>query len=152
MRKYEEITTKIKEKREEVFSFWIEVLISYLPFEYAKEFLKDTTEKEWEEKYFTPMDRETIIKEMYEYMEFAWGKVADHRGLSAGRSIDKMEAWIWLLEDDLVLAEIPYPYYGAPKLAAICKEYDFPIPTDDGVQNMIDGKPCTPNCQEGCAL
>jgi len=65
---------------------------------------------------------------------FGWGKVRNHRGLSADRTILKMKAWLWLLGDDELEAFAAdyanYPQYGAPILKAICEKYDFPIPED----------------------
>jgi len=86
-------------------------------------------------------------------MEFAWGKIEDHRGISANRSIEKMEAWLWLLDDEETLAaleEAPYKNYGAPKLKVICDKYGFPVPQDETIQNMIASRPCREGCQDGC--
>lgn len=140
-------------RKEAFFPFRKEVLLPYLDFEHAREFLNDgVTAAEWDEVK-SVLDRETVLKEMADYMEFAWGKVEDHRGISASRSVTKMEAWIFLLGDDAMLGKLsrtPYAQYGAPKLKAVCDEYGFLVPTVEGIQNMIEGKPCRIDCQEGC--
>lgn len=82
-----------------------------------------------------PCDRDTVIAEMRDYMSFAWEKAYDHRGLSASRSLYKMQAWLWLLGDDelLVFAEDADNYvpYGTPILRKISEKYDFYIPGEE---------------------
>ncbi len=142
MRTQDEIVEHIR-ANEGLLDFTASALVPYLDFEHAKPWLKeDVTADQWKP---TPLDRETVLAEMREYMEFAWGKVEDHRGISASRSVDKMGAWVWLLGDDEVLADFKatgYPNYGAPKLAVVCRAYGFPIPDDEGVQRMIQGDDC----------
>jgi hypothetical protein len=91
---------------------------------------------------------------MRDYMEFAWGKADDHRGLSAMRSVEKFKAWVWLLGNDKLVEfcedDDHYAYYGAPVLQRICQEYSFPIPDDAGIQRMMKGLPCKDGCTSGC--
>lgn len=149
MRTADEIVAKIDKKQNELLGFWPEVLIEFLTFDDAKPFLKpEATADEWSTP--TVQSREIIIEKMRDYMEFAWGKVENHRGISASRSVEKMEAWIWLLGDDLDLDAIDYAQYGAPKLAAVCERYGFPIPDGAEIKNMINGRPCEPGCGQGC--
>lgn len=151
MRSYEEIVEKVrKDQLEAVLSFAAEVLVPYLPFEYAKEFLKpEVTVETWKNTEYT---RENVLADMRGYMEFAWGKVRDHRGLSAGRSVDKMALWVWLLGDDLAeMKALPYKNYGAPRLKWVCEQYGFPIPDDAAVRRMAESKQCMDECEEGCA-
>ncbi len=142
MRTQDEILARVQADRG-VFGFAGEVLILFLDFEHAKPFLKDeVTAADWKPE---PVDRETILGQMREYMAFAWGKVEDHRGISAHRSVEKMAAWTWLLGDEKVLADFKaadYENYGAPKLAVICHAYDFPIPDSEEIQRMSEGLPC----------
>lgn len=35
-----------------------------------------------------------------------------------------------------------YAQYSAPILAHICKKYNFEMPNNDALQNMIKGDPC----------
>jgi len=135
----EEIINKIKNS-DSMFGFEREVLMQYLSFEEAKPLLKEgTTKEEWGAH--TPRTTEAVLQNMKDYMEFAWGKAEDKRGISASRSIEKMGAWLWLLGDTECIKEMEaaeYAWYGAPKLAVICRRYNFPIPQwfiDDPTSN-----------------
>lgn len=118
-----------------------------------EDFKAKVSREEWAREEIK-LTRENVIEVMREYMaEYGWDKAANHRGISANRTIIKMSAWLWILEDEDTLRELkdtPYAQYGAPKLALICKKYDFPIPGDSGIQSMIRGEPCRPGCDEGC--
>lgn len=89
-------------------------------------------------------DFPAIKAAMGKYMEFAWDKVADQRGISASRSIEKMQEWAWLLGDDEVVAWCNdlalYPQYGAPILGRICEKYGFPIPESDILPYYLRGE------------
>lgn len=154
MRTPEEIITEIHHRADGFFDFTGEVLPQYLPFSHAQEFLKpEVTASEWDQMSKSPTP-ETILSDMRTYMDFAWGKVLDHRGLSASRSVSKMRAWLWLLGDDDLAAmcesEADYPQYGAPILKAICTKYGFEVPRGDGVERMAQGHACTSDCLDGC--
>jgi len=107
--------------------------------------------EDWEPDELTYRD---VVEAMRSYMEFAWGKVIGHRGISASRSVAKMSAWLWLLADEELhkFAEDSrnYPQYGAPILAKISRKYTFWIPNRNDVWNMIEGRPCQADCQMGC--
>lgn len=157
MRTQEEIVQKIKDDNS-MFGFAKDVYIGFLRYEHAKEFLIEEAknspdaEKNWNGD-TDVLSKENCLKLMKEYMAFAWGKAEDHRGISAGRSIDKIRAYLWLLKDYKTLKkmdEAGYPQYGCPKLTVVCEKYSFPIPTDTTVQNMIKGQPCEENCRIGC--
>lgn len=142
-----------REQGNDFFGFTAEVLLSYLTAEQFKEFAKpDADLSEWKAQ---PLTREYVLEEMRKYMEFAWGKVEDHRGLSAGRSIEKMQAWLWLLGDEETRAFADdgdnYAQYGAPILKKICEVYGFPIPEGEAIKRMSQGLPCYEGCQEGCS-
>lgn len=151
MRTSEEIVKKINSNTG-LFNFGMEVMVPYLPFEHAKQYLKEgVTEAEWTP---SPLKEEFILQEAKTYMEeYGWPKCLGHRGLSAGRTIDKMEAWFWLLGRDDVLVAIEsagYAQYGAPKLAAICNVMGWAIPDSQDALNMMQGKPCGANYECGC--
>lgn len=152
MRSATEILSRIKSDKTDFFGFATGALLEFLTFGEAQPFLKpDAKESDWTMRW----DRsdEGVKSCMRDYMAFAWGKAGDHRGLSAGRSIEKMEAWIWLLEDDdflAQLAQVPYENYGAPKLKAICERYGLDIPSDPAVLRMAAGQSCCDGCEEGC--
>lgn len=151
MRTTEEVIARIQETlKTDMFGFKASALLELLTFEQAKPFLKtDASSDGWK----TATTREELLACMREYMEFAWGKVEDHRGISAGRSVEKFEAWIWALGDDATLKEFedaPYAQYGAPQLAVVCRAYGFTIPDTESLARMITGEPCEPGCQDGC--
>lgn len=136
----------------DLFGFATEVLARYLTAAQAKPLCKPEADlSDWQA---VPLTRDGVLEEMRAYMAFAWGKVLDHRGLSAGRNIDKMKAWLWLLGDDEAVAfaenSSNYPQYGAPVLLYICERYGFQVPGGDEARNMAAGEPCEPGCQNGC--
>jgi hypothetical protein len=134
------------------FGFQREVLITYIPDDKLAE-IGIFTNSEDDSK-TRPIDFDSVHADVADYMEFAWGKVMDHRGLSASRSIIKMSAWMWLLEDEelymLCHDDSAYPQYGAPILMAVCSKYDIPYPEYNSVLRMAGGKPCTDGCEMGC--
>ena len=77
------------------------------------------------------LTQEAMLKEMEEYMEFAWGKANDERGISANRSIQHYIAWTWLAGDRDLSAEVErlyaeeYDFYGKPILRKICEFYGW---------------------------
>lgn len=153
MRTLEEVVARANELEDDFFGFRMSILVDYLPFDLARPFLvDDATAEEWGD--VPPLIREHVIGEMRSYMEFAWGKVEDHRGLSAGRSVQKMESWLWLLGDDALMRFAAdgdnYAMYGAPVLKRICEAYGFSISDSSALANMAQGKPCRPGCNEGC--
>jgi len=154
MRTIDEIVEYYRlEQSADFFGFVAEVLFPFLPFDKAKEWLKeDATAEEWGE--VEELTRESVLEWMRDYMEFAWSKARNHRGLSAGRSVDKMRAWLWLLGDDELVTFASgrrnYSQYGVPILKAICEKYDFPMPADKGVERMAQGLPCCRDCNMGC--
>jgi len=159
MRTQKEIVLRIREKMKETISFQPEVLVSYLEFEAAKEFLTDqaVTKTKWDKDGHLGCTRENILEEARIYMaQYGWPKCQDHRGISAGRTLDKMQAWAWLLGDDEVEAQIiflgenNYAQYGAPVLKFICEHYGWPIPDDEATERMMQGLPCQAGCKYGC--
>lgn len=153
MRSMDEIVKAIKEPdADDIFGFKASVLVCFVPFDVAKtnDFSKDdVTEQQWNEAY-VPLTKENVVREMASYMTFAWGKALDHRGLSAERSVQKMGAWLWLLEDEKLIENVSYPNYGAPILRTICQKYGMPIPEETAAHRMADGLPCSESCDEGC--
>ncbi len=99
-------------------------LISYLPFESAKQFLKDgVTDKDW---MAASSDIDSLKARIKDYMDFAWEKANDNRGISAGRSIEHMQAWLWMMGENNVAQEIEnYSFYGKPQLRAICEKFGW---------------------------
>lgn len=157
MKTQDQIVARIKEKEHAKSSFLgfdLEVLIFALDFERAKPWLQPAAkETEWEPA--TERTDEAIKRKALDYLDFAWGKVEDHRGISAGRSVVKMTEFCWLLGlDELVgridREEIGYPQYGAPILKAISEALGFPVPTTPEMARMMIGASCVPGCENGC--
>lgn len=145
-----EILARLKDQ-EDIFGFRCEVLVTSLPFEEAREFLKeDTTAENWD----TELTRDAVLKEMLEYLDFAWDKALSHRGLSAGRSIQKLTEWLWILGDEeavsFVSDDTNYLNYGAPALLYISNRYGVACPGTSAAVNMAAGLPCEPGCEMGC--
>lgn len=165
MRTQDEIADRAREQSAKFFDFWAEVLLCFLDYDHAKPLIKpEFTREQWDAmdnsvggdaprhpRVLTEFD---IPEQMAGYMRFAWGKVSDHRGISAGRSVEKLAALAWLLGDDDVVAfaedSANYPQYGAPILRHICERYGLPIPDDEHLQRMMQGERCTDDCEEGC--
>ena len=129
-----------------------DVLLGQLPFEDAKPYLKDeATEEDWGK----PIpDRETLLAAVADYMEFAWEKCVGHRGISATRSVQKMQAYMFLLGEDELEAvtqdESRYSQYGAPILWEICKKLGWPVAEGPEAERMARGLPCIDGCEMGC--
>lgn len=154
MKTAEQIVAYVKDdasKAADPLGFGLELLITHLPFWHAREFLVEgAVEADWEH---VPLTRDTIVSAMREYAGFGWGKVQDHRGLSAGRTITKMATWLWILEEEglrQAVLDADHAQYGAPGLALVCERFDFPIPDGEDVKRMIAGDPCEPGCDMGC--
>lgn len=140
------------EQHNDLLGFTAQVVLPYLPVEQLREFCKSGADlSDWEAD---PLTERDVLEAMRLYMKFAWGKVQNHRGISANRSVLKMSAWLWLLGDEEMVAFCEahgnYAQYGAPILKAICDKYGFPIPENPKLERMIRGLPCIPGCDEGC--
>lgn len=133
LRSQEEIAAKAKElQKTDMFGFGAGVLLEHLGFKYAKEFLKEgTTEEEWVDCGIVDTIEEAA-QDFLDYMNFAWGKAQDERGLSANRSVMKLGSWLWLMgRDDLseiIQDEDKYAPYGAPALIEVCEKMGIKYP------------------------
>lgn len=133
-RSIEDIKEKIKNS-DSFFGFDKEVYIEFLDFENAKEFLSEEYSKkvesgETEFKYVN--DIHVAAQDFLDYMNFAWGKAQDERGLSASRSVAKLGAWLWMMGrndlEEMINDDDLYNPYGAPALIAVCKEMGIKYP------------------------
>lgn len=99
-----------------------------LPFEDVKEMLhedflsKSDVEELWEKDRLKT--RQDVVNKMKNYLDFAWEKANDERGLSADRSIQHYIAWSWLIDDELYnklvhMYETEYGEYGKNILSYI---------------------------------
>lgn len=113
-------------------------LTGYLPWDKAKTFYKngfvakvDAGEVEWTP---VPRDRDSIIGQIKEYMDFAWDKAKNCRGISAGRSMEHFSTWVWMAGDDLGDLEC-FDFYGKGNLVRICELYGIDHARwDDGIR------------------
>lgn len=131
----DKIIERYNEVKNEFMSFEGEVLIDFLSFESAKEFLKNDYVAEvvaGTKEYAFVSDINEAAQDFLDYMNFAWGKAQDERGISASRSVQKLGAWLFVMgRDDLRLIidnDDLYNPYGAPALIAVCKEMKIKIP------------------------
>lgn len=143
MKTQQQILDRIMEiKEEDVFGFEISILFDYLTVESMESLrgrvLKDDVDLS--DHVTKTADEETIKAEMRDYMEFAWAKANGFRGLSAGRSIQHYQAWLWLLgERDLANDIGNYQYYGKDKLVEICDYLGLDSSQwDDGVRRNYE--------------
>jgi len=140
MRTQEEIVNKLHVVKDEddLLGTITSDLLVYLDFEHAKSFLKpETTKEQWAEIQ-KPLNKDTLLKQMREYMSFAWDKANGCRGLSAGRTMSHYTAWTWLLGDENVFGDLgDYEYYGKDNLVKLCKYYgwDDLLLLDDGIRS-----------------
>jgi hypothetical protein len=119
-RTQEEILKRIADiEKDDLFGFQTGDLIKFLTFENAKPHLVDGANKDDWVQVTDP------VKCIKDYMEFAWDKANNCRGLSAGRSVEHMKAWLWLDGKDELVEKMDslYRYYGKPCLHAVCVEY-----------------------------
>lgn len=149
-RTQEEILAQIEAVTgDDFFGFRREVLIAVLDYEHARQFLKeDTTPEEWAQEQVTD-----VLAAGFGYYGFALGKIRDHRGISASRSVAKLREYAWLLgRDDVITAmdEADYPQYGAPQVAAFAKGFGLDWPTEAAMMRMSSGLPCEDDCMDGC--
>lgn len=130
-----EILQEIKADRGGLFDFTADVLIQFLDWESGKEFYKDEFVKEVNEgtkEKVNSLTLENGVKEFLDYLEFAWGKAEDQRGLSASRSIQKLSAYLWVFgKEDLKKTlndDSLYNPYGAPALIKVSEALSINVP------------------------
>jgi hypothetical protein len=154
MKTHADIVAKLKERQEKTIlpaDFMSDVLVEYLGFDDAILFIQfvaksdEDARSEWRP---LPLIYDEIVSTMRDYMVFAWGKVQDHRAISAGRSVQKMRAWLWLLDRDSEIDWNRYRNYGAPILQQICNLFDFPVPDDSAIVQMSNGERCKEDCTQ----
>jgi hypothetical protein len=120
MRSQEEILERIKERdADDLLGFeWFEYVYA-LDLKHAITFLEHPNQ-DWKPK--TPDEIKTRMKD---YMPFAIKKAETERGISANRSIMHYIAWLWLVEEDDLLAKVDHEYetnyhsFGLPILKMI---------------------------------
>ncbi len=122
MKTQQEIADRIAERRErDILGFETGELIPFLDYSHARPFLKEgVTEPEWAESQ-TTLTVESVRQQMVDYMEFAWSKANNFRGISASRSLQHYQAWLWLLGEEALASDLEdYEFYGKDELVKIC--------------------------------
>jgi len=145
MRTQNEIIERCRERRtSDPMGFEVPYYLAQLTAESAKELLGsvlnvDTNLSDWAAGPAYASDDE-IKAAAVDYMEFAWDKANDCRGISAYRSMCHYTAWLWLLGVDWCDELEDYEYYGKPELIRICKYLGLdPAQWDDGIRTNDDG-------------
>lgn len=138
LKSQEEIIQKLHQIQEtqSFMDFRPEVLIDFLSMENAKPFLNQDYVKKLESGEEQYGDVVTTIEEcaqdFLDYMNFAWGKAEDERGISASRSIQKLGIWLWLMNRDdlriIIEDDALYNPYGAPALIEVCSQMGIEVP------------------------
>lgn len=134
MRTQQEIKERF-EKNEDLFGTQRSDLIEFMNLETAKLYLKgdylakvEAGEEIWGAK-------SDARKEILDYLDFAYEKAENERGLSAARSLLHMKTWIWL-DDQVFYDEVidlieDYTDYGLPALDKIAQHYGFVRATEN---------------------
>ena len=125
MRAQDEILRKIEEvKGSDFLQIKTGDLVNYLDYEHAKSYLKpEVMANEWASNI---NEKESILKEMLDYMPFAWEKANECRGISASRSMQHYSIWVWMLGEEELFADLEnYEYYGKDNLVKICNYYGW---------------------------
>ena len=113
-------------------------LLCRLPYELARPYINSEITEEQFKEYKKEKDRESIVKEMKEYMPFAFQKANDKRGISAMRSMLHYRNWFWLIGVDDEINFHVYEFYGKDNLVKICRFLELdPARWDDGVRENI---------------
>lgn len=126
---------RIMNDDEDAFGFGTEVAIDFMSFEDAREYLKEdyakaveSGEKSWD----IITDVKEATQDFLDYMVFAWSKAMDERGLSAGRSIVKLSAWMDILGRpdvaEVLNDDCLYAPYGRPAMREACEMLGISVP------------------------
>lgn len=138
---------------EDTFGFRAQVLREALDYEHVKHFVDESVTEQLYES-VRRQDGFTDAKARA-YLEFAIGKIIEHRGISASRSVDKLREYAWLLGRDSVVGamdEACYAQYGAPKVRAFAEGMEWRWPDDPALTRMSTGDKCNADCTSGCGV
>lgn len=155
MRTQQEILDRIASLTDDALGFQFEVLVESLEYDHALPYLiEGTTQKAWESER-RPLQGEYLGSVAEGYLDFAIQKIIDHRGISAGRSVQKLREYAWLLGRDDVVAAMDaadYPQYGAPKVKAFAIGMGYSWPSEPMLERMAEGGYCIDYCDGGCEV
>ena len=118
-----------------LFGFGTSTAIDFLPLEGYRKFYKEeylAKVDSGEEKHEHISDVKEAAQDFLDYMVFAWMKATDERGISASRSIRKLEVWMKILGRPDVAQVLDddsfYDPYGRPALKEACKLLNITYP------------------------
>lgn len=124
-------------RSEDVLNFIQEILIQFIAFEDIKDIIDPEhlpKIESGEEVWLEPLSLEEAVQDFLDYMVFAWGKALDERGISAGRSIQKLGTYLWLFSrpdlEELIKKDSLYYPYGRPALRKVCEELGIQTPNE----------------------
>lgn len=126
MKTQDEIVQRYRErKKADMFGFETGEYLAALDREHLerlREFLKpDADLSDWKPAYTSD---EALRALAIEYMDFAWEKAKDCRGISAWRSLAHYQAWLWMLGDETLWPTLEdYEHYGKNELRKICEYF-----------------------------
>lgn len=147
----EEIRNRITNPpADDLFGFGAEVLAPALSFEDAKPIINpDTSAEDWGD-FDLYLDVESATAAAIEYLNtYGWNKASNQRGISAGRSIIKLQTWCWLIgRDDVAEAmeQADYAHYGVPQLKVFADAFDQQMPDDPNLVLMLNGELPSEDC------
>jgi hypothetical protein len=131
----QEAAKKLLEDTGDMFGFSKEVAIEFVDYDTAKPNLNNTyiTKVESGEVEFSFIaDVKEATQDFLDYMVFAWDKAMGERGISAGRSIEKLSAWMKILNRpdiaDVLQSGSLYSPYGRPALRKACEMLEIKCP------------------------
>lgn len=121
MKTISELKTKIEsDSRDTIQSVFIAMCNGVHP---LMEFVPDFYKEEYKTE-VVELTEKNIIKAMEDYIDFAFEKANDQRGLSAERSIWKFKQWLWALEDTEII-NFDYDDYGIAIITRIANKYNL---------------------------
>lgn len=117
------------------FGFDREVAIYFLSYTDVREKLNDSAKEKYDADpalWKTITDVNEAVQDFLDYMVFGWTKAMDERGLSAGRTIEKLSAWMKILSRpdiaEILNNENRYAPYGRPALKDACDALEIIAP------------------------
>lgn len=99
----------------------------------TEEQLKEKFNIELKEEYkgkhvLVKFNRENVLKQLKEDVEFGWEKACDERGISSSLMFSCVRMWNWVLEEGLEnWPEDDYAPYGKPLFEATAEKYGFEL-------------------------
>ena len=128
MRTQEEIVKRFEEV-DDIFGTQKSDLLDFMTFENGRQFVTKEYSAKVDSGEETWVQKTDAKSEILGYLNFAYGKAEDERGLSAARSMLHFKTWIWIDDqkfyDEIVWMIDDYTDYGIPTLNKIAEHYSF---------------------------